>query len=327
MNPDGTDPNTPPADINYNKDVAGKPLDDILADRQAEINKTVIDDTSEPGVPPVPPTPPVDPNQPATPPASTEPVTPPTTPPPSDTVEGKKADAEALKTQLKDELKDEISEETAKKVVKFLGVETAEGDENKPPWEKENRNPTYEEAINWAMTQAQPELVNKVTEQVKEELKKEAEEEEKKQQEEVEKTKQLEDQRTEQWTNVWNNQFGELEGKGLIPKVVQENVQLDEKGLPLDPGKRARYEIFQTMQQVSAERTGQGGAPLMSVIEAYFMHHKPSSTQPAGENAPVFGANKGVGTADSGQFTHSQVQGASFESILAEIAKQRSQRG
>lgn len=320
---------TPPVDLNYNKDVAGNSLENILDEKAAQL--AADQNTPTPAVP--------DPNTPpaGTPPVATPPVAPaapavdPKTTPPATADPAQ--DAAALKDKLKGELKEEISNETAAKIAEFLGADTSK-DDNKPPWEKENRLPSYEEAIDWSVKQAEPALIEKVAAKVKEDLNKEVEDEEAKEKAAKEEAEKLETARTTQWANYWNTQFSELEGRGIIPKVNAEDNRKEtvtingvETVMPLDPGKRARLEVFQTMQRVSAENEKAGKPPVMSVIDAYFMHHKPNNTQPPGEKAPIFTGNKSVGNSNTGSFSYQEVREAKIENILEEIQSQRTARG
>lgn len=333
MNPDGTDPNTPPAppaadpntppaDLNYQNDVASKSMEEILTEKQTE------QANQDPNSPP-PATPPADPNQPAAPEAPVTEPTPPKPPSlPGEETKQTQEDAEALRLKLKDELKSEISEETAKKVVEFLGADpTAKDEANKPPWVKENRNPTYEEAIDWATEQAIAKAEDKITEKVaakvKEDLTKEVEDEEKREIEAKQAAEELANKRTEQWATYWNAEFEDLESKGLIPKAVATDTRLDDKGRPLDPGKRARLEVFEAMQTASAKTPDK---PLMSVKIAFYEHYQNKSKEVPGGNAPIFGTNRGVGNTGSQDFTYGEVTSTSIESILSEIQQQRSAR-
>lgn len=319
-------PAVPPVDLNYNKDVAGNSLENILDEKATQLaanQNTPTPGTPDPNVPPVQTTPPEN-----TPPATPTPTPAPQTPATSTPVE----DAAALKEKLKGELKEEISNETAAKIAEFLGADTK--DDNKPPWEKENRLPSYEEAIDWSVKQAEPALIEKVAAKVKEDLNKEVEDEEAKDKAAKEEADKLEVARTTQWTNYWNSQFSELETRGIIPKVNEadnrkETVTVNgvETQMPLDPGKRMRLEIFQTMQRVTAENEKAGKPPIMSVVDAFFMHHKPGNTQPPGVDAPIFTGNKSVGNSNTGSFTYQEVKEAKIENILQELQSQRTARG
>lgn len=285
--------------------------EEILLERQRALEAQVTGTPPEtpPATPPVatPPTPP------ATPPAAA-PETPPAPAAPA-------LDVEELKTKLGAELKEQISQDVADKVIKAIAPQKDET--LQPPWVKENRNPTYQEAIDWAATQglekATPDLVNKVTEKVIENLNQEVTNEQK-----VEADKKAADESQQKaFEQSWNLEFEQLEATGKLPKANLEDNRMDEKGMYLDPGRKARQEVFSAManniKQVQGENKRQVTNADYSPIATFYSHYKPSTEQPAGADAPVYGANK-TGSPSTGLgFTAQEVHNTKVEDLLAEL--------
>lgn len=173
------------------------------------------------------------------------------------------------------------------------------------PWKKENRDPTWEEALAY-MADINKE---KVKQEIMADFQHQAEEEEKKQAEE--KTRVETEQKTtnEYYTKQWDDEFSELEKSGKIPAVK-------EIGNPKDPGVMARLEILTAMQRVTQENLAVGKPPLMSAKLAFYEHYKSPTEQPPGADAPIAGAGKTVIGGQAETFTNAEIKNTSFEDLL-----------
>lgn len=140
-------------------------------------------------------------------------------------------------------------------------------------WEKENRSPTYVEALNF------------VKEQAKNELK--AEEDQATKQKQEEEAKVTEQRNTEKKVieNYVDMEFKKLIERGLLTDVKDPNN-------PSDQGIVERKELSKVWFETNQERLKKGEPEIMSATEIFYNHYKKPTAQPAGADAPVAG-NKG----------------------------------
>lgn len=210
------------------------------------------------------------------------------------------AEIEALKKELS-EVKDQSAKASVEMVDKFkqvFGVKEDKKDEPTTPWEKEHRQPTWKEALDY------------VAEQSHERIKKEMEEADnlEKQQAETEQKRQSEYEQN--MNTYWDMQLKELEEAGKIPKVTDPK---NEK----DPGRVARITLFTTMNEVSAERQKKGLPAITSLKEIFYENYKPADTLPDGAYVPVAGKTKAGGSSSDGKrYGYNDIHNSSFEDLL-----------
>jgi len=265
-----------------NKEIHDVSLEDIFDEvAEQEEDKKVAPATPETPTTPEPETPPVE-TKPA------EPITPP-------------IDA--------DKLKEEISDSVAKKLIDQLAPADATTEEKKDllaeaPWTKENREPTWEEALKYMADQ------NKDT--VKQEILKELNDEvlaEEKREEEAAKTAAEQERiQTESWNKEWDRQLDALTTSGKIPRVLNP---LD----PNDPGVKERTALFTRMAEIAEENRKAGKPVSLSLIETHALHYTPPTATPPGADAPVSGAQRAVATTPSTEFSYGEIHNQSLEDL------------
>lgn len=135
-------------------------------------------------------------------------------------------------------------------------------------WEKEGRNPTYKEALDF------------VRENVTKTIKQEQEEVATKATAEREANEKAQQDRTEAFNKYIDDQLDDLISQGKLHKVVNKE---DDKDL----GVQERKALFKTMMEVNQGRIGAGKDPIYSIKEIFYEHYKPVNRQPAGAEAPV----------------------------------------
>lgn len=219
--------------------------------------------------------------------------------PPEESKEEPKAEQPPLdREKIKEELKAEVSQEVSDSIVKSLKGEREEKDVPQTPWEKENRTPTWKEALEYAGEQAEKRLEEKQTA--------------KQQAEEAQRTQALtaaEDNK-QKWNSYWDMQIDELTASGKLPKVEKKDAS--------DTGMKARQELFAQMVKVNTERVAEGKPQITSLKEIYYEHYTPVTQQPAGANAPVAGkVRSGSGSQTSDRYTSADRK-KSFTQLLKE---------
>lgn len=207
-------------------------------------------------------------------------------------------DVDAIKAEIESNLRGSIEQEVSGKVVEKLksafGLE--EKEEKKTPWDKEGRNPTWTEALEY------------VANQTKEQLAAEAEAEAQKEAQEKAKAQEVEKSTVEQWNKYWDTQLTELEADGLMPKIESDKED--------DPGRKARVALFETMHRVSSEREAKGLPAVTNLYEVRTRFYKDPTAQPAGADAPISGTRT-ASTADEGKtFTYADIRNSSIEDLV-----------
>lgn len=173
--------------------------------------------------------------------------------------EGVDFDPEQLKKDIAEEVKKYLPNQTKEEAKETkdaidLYLEQAE---------KEGRNPTWKEAIKI--------LQEETTKKVRAEL---AQEEENRQKaiEEANQTKAENEKKQQEAFNRY---------------VDEQLTELKEAG-KFDPtNETERKALFSKMLEVNQERVQKGKAPIYSIKEIFYEHYKPTTTQPAGVDAPV----------------------------------------
>lgn len=204
------------------------------------------------------------------------------------------------KEQIKRELREEVSKEVSDELVKKLKGDRETEDIPKTPWEKENRTPTWTEALEYAGEQAEKRLEEKQLAKAK------AEEDARNAQNATN------EDNAKKWNSYWDMQLDELASAGKIPKVADATSQEDR-------GIKARQQLFEAMVKVNTKRTAEGKPQITSVKEIYYEHYDPSK-QPAGENAPVAGKTRsGNSQVSTSEYTAADRK-KSFTQLLKEAA-------
>lgn len=227
------------------------------------------------------------------------------------------------KEALKEELKTELSEEVKKEVE---ALKTDQTPDQKDEYDKfvDDYTTKNGQAPEWKQ------VATFLKEQAKTELKAEldAEVEQEKQQElEATKAQESRQQETNDTLNKqWDRQIDDLVKTGKIvgikdPNDVRVQDIKDANGkvieqIPLEPGKRARYELFKTMYLASEEEIQAGGEPITNLKEVFYEHYN-KDKQPAGADAPIAGIRKSV-SQDNGRLDYNEVHNKSFEDLLIE---------
>ncbi|GEM_PF-4989570 len=231
-------------------------------------------------------------------------------------------DKEAIKAELKEEVTKDIQ---AKIVEQLQGTKEekkdAYADFEKEIWDKEGRTPTYKEALDLIKVQAK--------EEIKAELNAEVEAEQK-QEQDTQKAQETQQQELNDSLNKdWDEQLGELVKAGRIPgikdasddrvQVVSDASGKEIERIPLEEGKRARYELFKAMYLASEERINTGAKPLTNLKEIYYEHYS-KDKQPAGANAPIAGVRKSVSQDSGTSFKYSDIHNTPFEDLLKQAS-------
>ncbi len=161
--------------------------------------------------------------------------------------------------------------------------------------------------------------------QVKADLQAEVEQEEK-QEAETQKAQEEEQQKLNDSLNKdWDEQLDELVKAGKIPSIKDPNnneVQVitnaegkEIERIPLEPGKKARYDLFKAMYVASEDRIANKQKPLTNLKEIFYEHY--GKKQPAGADAPIAGARKSV-SQTSPTFNYTDIHNVSTEQLLEE---------
>lgn len=212
-------------------------------------------------------------------------------------------DVEALKKEIAD-LKDEVgkqsekmTEEMVSKLATTFGITKEEEKKDQTPWDKEGRQPTWTEALEY--------MAEKTHGRIKSEL----EAEEKQEQEKVAKQQETQQNFNNQLNSYWDTQLKELTDTGRIPAVTNAT---DDK----DEGRVARVALFKTMMEVNQERTKKGLDPITNIKEIFYEHYKVPSDQPAGENAPIAGVTRAVTGSSADKIPYGQFHSQNIEDIV-----------
>lgn len=229
-----------------------------------------------------------------------------------------------------DKLREEISDATAKKIVEQLAPQDATKEEKKDlladaPWKKENRNPSWEEALTYVGKQASDLAADKAAElaskKVMDQLNKEVEDEEKTKVETQKQQEMQTEQNRKLWDDYWNNQLVELEQAGRIQKVVNA---MDKN----DPGIKDRQKLFTALNERVKEAFETGKPANYSLHDTYWTKiHQADGAAPAADGAKEEGANKNAPVAgavrtssgnNTQEFTHEEIKNSSWADLLAE---------
>lgn len=221
----------------------------------------------------------------------------------AETVEDREETEEVDYDQLTKDISEKVTKDTVEKITKALTGEEASKEEvdeftkfAKDTWEKEGRNPSYKEALEF--------VAKKVEANV--EAKREAAERERVEKEEA--AKSAEEARTKELNTYIDNELDELISGDKIPKIVDKS---DEN----DPGVKARKAIFQAMLEVNTERAKSGKPPIYSPKIIFYEHYKDPNQQPAGEDAPIAGRSTHSG-GESKEFGYQDIHNKSFMDIM-----------
>lgn len=217
--------------------------------------------------------------------------------------EKKKADEEAAKAEADAKAEEErkkgevvpeeeevtLTDEEAQAIIKKkLGKQ-----EEPPPWEKENREPTQQEVLDYVAQRSAKILEEK---QAKEQEVQEAA----KTEEEKKKTAYA-----EAWNKEWGRQIDSLETNNYLPKVVNKD---DVK----DPGLVARKQLWDEAVKHNS----------MNLIEVYLLYiHPNKGKQPAGEKAPIsHGESANPETPPEGEeFSYEDIHGKDAQEAAANV--------
>jgi hypothetical protein len=206
-------------------------------------------------------------------------------------------DVDKLKEDLKQEVTKEVTEKNVEKMKEVFGL-TEDQKKEQTPWEKENRNPSWTEALEYMAAKNKEDTKKEVFE----ELQRQKDEVENKQKEEQEHQETIE----KQYNDMWDSQIEDLVSKGRIPKMVKEG----------DDGYNARVELFKTMSLVNQERSKQGLPLITNLKEIFLDHYKAPTTQPDGGDAPIAGAKKSVSNNSEDKLSYHEIHGSSFEDLM-----------
>ena len=212
-------------------------------------------------------------------------------------------DVEALKLEIA-ALKDEVSTQSEKmtkdmvsKLATTFGITKEEEVKDQTPWDKEGRQPTWTEALEY------------MGEKTHAKIKAEMEAEDQKEQQEAEKQTKTQEDFNKNINTYWDKQIDELVKAGRIPAVQDEKNEKDE-------GKLFRVELFKTMMDVNQKRQEQGLDAISNLKEIFYEHFKAPNQQPAGYDAPIAGAVRTNASASVEKIPYGQFHGQSIEDIV-----------
>lgn len=205
--------------------------------------------------------------------------------------------------KLKEEVRTEATEEVTNKIIKSLKGEEATQEEQDAyqkfateTYEKEGRNPTYNEAFKF------------MSQQVKEEIRAEDEAKAKEAEEQVKAKQEAEGQNKEQFNKYIDDQLADLKATGKLPEAADPK---DEN----DPGVVAQKALFQKMMDVNTERVKDGKPPIYSLKEIYYEHYS-QPTGPAGADAPVSAGRGGPPSNNKDEMPYDQLHKSDFIDIV-----------
>lgn len=212
-------------------------------------------------------------------------------------------EVDTLKAEIA-ELKEEMGKQSEKmtsdmvsKLATTFGITKEEEKKDQTPWDKEGRQPTWTEALEY------------MGEKTHARIKAEMEAEDAKETEEANKQTKTQEDFNKNINGYWDKQIDELVKAGKMPPVKDDK---DEK----DEGKLFRVELFKTMMEVNQERQKSGLDAISNLKEIYYEHFKAPNQQPAGYDAPVAGAARSSANASIDKIPYKQFHGQSIEDIL-----------
>lgn len=207
-----------------------------------------------------------------------EPETPPTETPKEPEVDPAKIAEEAARKVLDEQEARQVAEDEAKKK-ELSPEEDAYATWEKELWEKEKRQPTYREALDF------------VKEQAKSDIQAEQAVKETERQKELEATKTQLEENTKKINAIVDDELVDLyRGKKLTPIKDINN--------PSDQGRLEKESLFKKWAEVNIDRRAKGLPDILSATRiAEFYWTKPTA-QPAGADAPIAG-NQGSATPPS----------------------------
>ncbi len=188
--------------------------------------------------------------------------------------------------KFKQELTETIVEKLTLKLAGKTIDEVKDDSDTVPPWEKENRNPTYKE------------LADYLRDNVKKDLKSEDEAKTKAEAEEAKKLEEANKQYNDHMNTYWDNQLQELETANKIDKSEREELQ------------RQWLDYMVNAKKANKSYT-------VSLKEFFYEGYKKKDDQPAGADAPVGAGKQSVSSGKAGDFTYEEVHNTSIEDIIA----------
>ena len=206
------------------------------------------------------------------------------------------------KEAYKKEVKEEIKAETSKEIIEALqGKDKTETTDNlnayerltKEKLEKENRNPTYAEALELVEEQAVKRM-----EERQEAAKQKATEQETQ-------AKEFEKQRIDAFNKYVDEQLTDLADKGKLTKIKDVK---DEK----DRGVIERKALFKTMTDVNEKRAKEGKPVIYSIKEIYYEHYEKPKREVPGADAPVFSGSGHTQADKSSEVDYREIHGKDF---------------
>lgn len=238
-----------------------------------DINKGSVREIAEGQTPPAPVAPPAEP------PAPKEPETPPTPPAPQ-------LSAEEIAKQTADEIEAREKAAAEEQAKKEAEAQPTDKEKEYLAWEdefkkRENRPPTYSEALKFVGDQAVAEIEARAAEK------------DRVAQEEQEKAQKAQEESDKQLNAIVDDELNELYNAGKLTKIQDPNN-------PSDQGVVERQALFAKWQEVNMDRKTRGLPPIVSPIRIYDFYYTKPNAQPPGANAPVAG-NKGSATPPSSE--------------------------
>lgn len=184
-------------------------------------------------------------------------------------------DQEALNRQIAEDAANKVLEEQeARRLAQEEAIKAETPQEDaytkwaKELWEKEKRDPTYTEALNFVKDQAISEIQTSQQEQAR------------KAQEAQEAQQRAQAEETTRINSYVDDELNDLyKSNKLTPIVDKDN--------PSDQGVVERKSLFETWAKVNTERRAAGQPDIISATRIAEFYWKKPSAQPAGENAPV----------------------------------------
>lgn len=197
------------------------------------------------------------------------------TPPVVDEEAQKKIAEDAARKVLEEqETQRKAQEEEENKKKQLSEEENAYASYEKELWEKEKRQPTYREALDFMMQQAEKRWEAK--------------------QEEARKTQEEEQNRIKTQQEETNKQVNAMVDDELEDLYKAEKLtRVKDANNPSDQGVVERKALFTKWYEVNEERRSKGLPEITSATRIYEFYFQKPNAQPPGSNAPVAG-NKGA---------------------------------
>ena len=258
-------------------------------------------------------------------------------------------DAKEYKAEIKDEVTSEVTETLSKEFDTKLEERTqaiqeeattqatqkakealAESLVGKPkpepttPWGKEGRQPkNYEEVVEEGARQGEERAMAR--------LKADQEAKDKKAATDKEEQDKIAKENLEVNNKMWDSQLDDLQSQGLIPKSSEEAKKKYAEAMQMTPNSAERNKLFTELQnedegfkaRAEVQRlasanwsdTDKNARVMPNLKVAYYEHY---NKQPAGANAPVFGAGKSVSSEPEGAFSYEDIQGKKASEVYEE---------